>query len=273
MAPDTPIHSIPIDAIYATEVTTGRDDLADSDLDALAADIKAIGLINPIHVQRDAERYKLLAGTRRLRATRLLHWTHISAHIHNPGALHLYHLALSDNLHRRNLTPIEQATAIVAQLETDELDLEQLAQRLGRDKTWLHSRIALLGYDAQLQTHIHHGHISLAAAKLLAQIPDERQRHDAYRHAAEHGCTATTARVWLQAAATQAPPLRNPAQTPDQPPPTATPYLTYVTCFRCKRNVPLASISRQPICPQCINDLILQTQSEPSPPPPPGPPN
>lgn len=258
MAHDTQVLSIPIDKIYLPETGTGRDDLADTDLDALAQDIKSIGLINPIHVETEADRYKLLAGSRRLRAARILQWTHIPALIHDAGAGHLDQLALSDNLHRRNLTPIEQATLIIAQVEADGLDIDQLSQRLGRPKNWLQGRIALLGYDPQLQTHIHHGQISLAAAKILSQIPDDTDRHAAYRHAADHGCSTTTARVWLTDALTRATPatLPTPTDSTSQPPPPQ--YQTFVTCFRCTKSVPISGISRQPICETCITELATQ---------------
>lgn len=258
MAHDTQVHSIAIDKIYLPDAGTGRDDLADTDLDALAQDIKSIGLINPIHVEREPDRYKLLAGSRRLRAARILKWTHIVALVHDPGARHLHQLALSDNLHRRNLTPIEEATLIIAQVEAEELDIDQLSHRLGRPKNWLQGRIALLGYDPQLQTHIHHGHISLAAAKLLSQIPDSTDRHAAYRHAADHGCSTVTARVWLTDAITRTTPPPDPRETQS---PTATPptlYQTFVTCFRCGQTVPITAISRQPICITCLTELPTQ---------------
>src|SRR5262245_25555738 len=104
-------------------------------LEELAASIRTSGVIQPIIVRQVAERYQLIAGERRWRAARQAGLERIPAIVREATDAESLELALVENLLREDLNPVEEAEAYRSLLAQFSWTQEQLAQRIGRDRT------------------------------------------------------------------------------------------------------------------------------------------
>jgi ParB family chromosome partitioning protein len=145
----------------------------DAGLDALAESIGLHGLLHPIVVQRDNGGFSLVAGERRLRAAQRAGVATIPA-IVRPVAesgRHSLELALTENLMRSDLNPLEEAAAYARLADTFGLSHEAIAMRLGRSRPTISNAIRLLGLSARVQEAVAEGRLSAGHAKALLGLP------------------------------------------------------------------------------------------------------
>ena len=120
------VHQLPISAIDVNKQQPRKTFNQDS-IEALAASIKANGMLQPITVQKKGERYEIIAGERRYRACRFLKMETVPAIIKELSPRQVCELALIENLQREDLNPIEAALAIDALMKEYELTQQLLA--------------------------------------------------------------------------------------------------------------------------------------------------
>jgi ParB family transcriptional regulator, chromosome partitioning protein len=138
-------------------------------LTALAESIRTHGLLHPIVVERDGARYQLVAGERRLRAVRLAELTTVAAIVRpaTESARQSLETALTENLLRSDLSPIEEASAYSRLTDTFGLSHEAIAMRLGRSRPAVSNTIRLLTLPAKVQRAVAGGEITAGHAKAL----------------------------------------------------------------------------------------------------------
>ncbi len=149
-------------------------------LAALADSIRLHGLLQPIVVERDSDGYVLVAGERRLRAAQLAGTSPIAA-IVRPAAeseRQLLELALTENLNREDLNPIEEAGAYARLADTFGLSHEAIALRLGRKRPTISNAIRLLGLSPVVQEAVATGRISASHGRALASLPDHADQEE-----------------------------------------------------------------------------------------------
>lgn len=168
---------IPIDQI-APNPHQPRRDMNQATLAEMAASMKSAGLIQPIIVRKTADGYQLIAGERRLRAARLAGLQTIPAIVRQVDDFTQAQLALIENIHRENLNPIDRAKAYRTLMSQLGLTQQELANRLGEDRSSIANHLRLLDLAEPVQQLILDGKLSLGHAKLLAGVADmlEQQR-------------------------------------------------------------------------------------------------
>lgn len=142
-------------------------------LGALGDSIRLHGLLHPIVVQRDGDTYSLVAGERRLRAAQLAGVSSIPA-IVRPAAessRHQLELALTENLLRTDLNPMEEAAAYARLADAFGLTHEAIALRLGRSRSGISNAIRLLDLPAPVQEAVANSRLTASHARALLVLP------------------------------------------------------------------------------------------------------
>lgn len=144
-------------------------------LDELKKSILSNGLIQPITVRRiQGNRYQLISGERRLRAYKDIGYKEIPAYIIKVDSDEiLLALALIENIQRERLNPIEIGRAYKRLMEECHLTQENIAERVGKDRTTIANSIRLLRLPLKIQDALVSGDISSGHARALINIPNE----------------------------------------------------------------------------------------------------
>lgn len=169
------LRRVPIDKI-AHNPSQPRKVFDPLELAQLAESIAAHGLLQPIVVRCVADGYELVAGERRLRAARELHWTEVPVQIVDADPRDSAELAIVENLHRKDLDPLEKALSFQQYLERYESTQEELAQRLKIDRSTISNLIRLLELPDEVQQALRAGKISQGHARALLPLGDEDEQ-------------------------------------------------------------------------------------------------
>ncbi|PYN74310.1 MAG: chromosome partitioning protein ParB [Candidatus Rokuibacteriota bacterium] len=139
-------------------------------LDELSASIKSSGVIQPIIVRRFGGAYQLIAGERRWRAARQAGLDRIPAIVREATDAQSIELALVENLLREDLNPIEAAQAYQKLLAEFGWTQEELAQRIGKDRTSIANCLRLLRLPEEIQTDLRSGRLTMGHARALLAL-------------------------------------------------------------------------------------------------------
>lgn len=142
-------------------------------LNELADSIRIQGLIQPITVRRAGEGvYELIAGERRLRASRLAGLKDIPAYIREANDQQMLEMALIENIQRENLNAIEVALSFQRMLEECSLKQEQLGERVGKNRSTVTNYLRLLKLPPVIQISIRDQKISMGHARALISVEE-----------------------------------------------------------------------------------------------------
>lgn len=136
-------------------------------LEGLADSIRTHGVVQPLLVRRQGERFELIAGERRWRAARLAGLTKVPIVVKDVPDRDLLEIALIENIQRENLNPIEEAQAYQRLIETVGLTQEALAARVGRDRSYITNYLRLLKLPEDLQKLVIEGRLSTGHARTI----------------------------------------------------------------------------------------------------------
>lgn len=155
-----------------------RQEFESEALKELTSSIKEKGVITPILVSRAGDGYRLIAGERRWRAAQKAGLDRIPVVIRESTPIESLELALIENIHRRDLNPIEEALAYKRWLEDSETTQEILAQRVGKDRSTIANLLRLLSLPKEIQKDIVDERLSMGHARVLAGLssPSEQKR-------------------------------------------------------------------------------------------------
>lgn len=168
---------IPLDQI-APNPHQPRRQMNETSLAELAASIKSSGLIQPVIVRKTETGYQLIAGERRLRAAKLAGLTTLPALVRDVDGFTQAQMALIENIQREDLNPIDRALAYRALISQLGLTQQELAIRLGEDRSSITHYVRLLELAEPVREQVRNGMLSLGHAKLLGGVTDilEQQR-------------------------------------------------------------------------------------------------
>ena len=141
----------------------------------LAASIEAVGVIQPIIVAEVGERYSIIAGERRYRASRMVGLDEIPAIVRNWDEQHRLEAALIENLQRDDLNPIEEALGVKRLMEESSLTQEKVAERLGKSRPAVANLLRLLTLEESVQQLLIEGKLSAGHARALVTVDKKRQ--------------------------------------------------------------------------------------------------
>jgi len=144
------------------------------DLEDLASSIRANGVVQPVVVRPHAGRYQIIAGERRWRASQLAGLRRVPVVVKEIPDDKLLELALVENIQRRELNPIEEANAYRKLIDNIGLTQEQVAERVGKERTLITTIMRLLRLPNDVQRHIIEGKLSLSHGRALLMSEDPR---------------------------------------------------------------------------------------------------
>ncbi|QNE36211.1 ParB/RepB/Spo0J family partition protein [Leifsonia shinshuensis] len=147
-------------------------------LDELVASIREVGVLQPVVVRPVAgqvDKYELIMGERRLRATKELGLDSIPAVIKDTADEDMLRDALLENLHRSQLNPLEEASAYQQLLADFGITQEQLAMRIGRSRPQITNTIRLLKLPAPVQSRVAAGVLSAGHARAILSVGEDEE--------------------------------------------------------------------------------------------------
>lgn len=159
----------------------------DSNLGELAQSIRANGVIQPIVVRRNSDRYQIVAGERRWRAAQLAELRKIPAYIREVSDEKLLELALIENIQRQELNPIEEANAYHNLIERLGLTQEMVADRVGKERSIIATSLRLLRLSGDIQREIQEGVLSAGHGRALLTTDDTGVRRAVANLAIDNG--------------------------------------------------------------------------------------
>lgn len=148
-----------------------RRDFDETALSELAASIKMHDIVQPLTVSKIAGgKYRLIAGERRFRASKIAGLKDVPVYVRQANDQQLLELALLENLQRENLNAIEIALSYKRLMEELEYTQEQVAERMGKERSTVTNYIRLLKLPPDLQVAIRNGSISMGHARALINV-------------------------------------------------------------------------------------------------------
>lgn len=153
-----------------------RRDFDEGAIDELAASLKQHGMIQPLVVRRNAERFQLISGERRLRAAIKAGWQHVPAQVREADDRQMSEVAIVENLQRKDLNALEKAHSFQQYLERYGCTQEELAARINIDRSTIANLIRLLELPEAIQDSLRAGTITQGHARALLPLGDEREQ-------------------------------------------------------------------------------------------------
>ena len=147
-----------------------RTNFNSDELEQLTSSIEKLGLIQPITVKKNENRYTLISGERRLRAFQKLLKKSIPAYIRLANDQESLEMALVENIQRKNLDPIEIAISYSRLTEELKISHDEMSKRVGKDRTTITNYIRLLKLDPIIQSGLRDNFISMGHGRALINI-------------------------------------------------------------------------------------------------------
>ncbi len=164
-----------------------RMDMRQESLEELADSIRAQGVVQPIVVRPiGKDRYEIIAGERRWRATQIAGLGEIPAVIRDVPDDAAIAMALIENIQRENLNPLEEAVALKRLLDEFELTHQQAAQAVGRSRTAVSNLLRLLDLNDDVKKLVEHGDLEMGHARAMLTLKGPQQS-DAARQVVARG--------------------------------------------------------------------------------------
>lgn len=147
----------------------------ETELRELAASIQEHGIIQPLTLRKIGhERYQLIAGERRLKASKLIGLTEVPAYVRIANDEQMLEMALVENIQREELNPLEIAISFQRLLEECRIKQEELSQKVGKDRSTVSNYIRLLKLPTEIQVAVRDNLITMGHARALINIEDEK---------------------------------------------------------------------------------------------------
>ncbi len=141
-------------------------------LNELAESIRQHGVFQPIIVKKSIKGYEIIAGERRVKASRMAGLNTVPAIVREFDDTEMMEIALLENLQREDLNAIEEATAYVKIMEAKNLTHEELAKVLGKSQSYVTNMIGLLRLPDEVKDLVADGKISMTHARILSKMSD-----------------------------------------------------------------------------------------------------
>jgi ParB family chromosome partitioning protein len=141
-------------------------------LEELAASIKEHGVFQPIIVKKSIHGYEIIAGERRVKASRMAGLDTVPAIIREFDDTEMMEIALLENLQREDLNPFEEANAYVKIMEAKNLTHDELAKVLGKSQSYVTNTIGLLRLPDNIKELVINGSLSMTHARILSKMSD-----------------------------------------------------------------------------------------------------
>lgn len=151
-------------------------------LDELADSIAAHGVIQPILVVKNGDRYQIIAGERRWRAAKLAGLKTIPAIVRDYDELKVFEVALIENLQREDLSPIEEAAGYKSLMDKFGMTQERISERVGKSRSAVANALRTLSLPSEIIRYIEEGLLSSGHAKVILSLSDAKMQIEAAKY-------------------------------------------------------------------------------------------
>ncbi len=190
-------------------------------LDELASSIKEKGVIQPLVVRKSEDHYILIAGERRLRASRRAGLKEVPVLVKDVASNEALELALIENIQREDLNAIEEALAYQRLLAQPDATQETVSKRLGKPRSTVANCVRLLRLDRHIQQHVIDGSVSAGHARALLSVSTDDERNELLARILDEGLSVRAAEFVVKQSKLDAKP---PRQSPKVGPSPLQPY-------------------------------------------------
>ena len=178
--------------IYISQIEANpfqpRTEFNEENLNELADSIRVHGVIQPITVRKVGfEKYQIISGERRTRASLLASLTEIPAYIRVANDQEMLEMAIIENIQREELNPIEIAISYKRLLEECNLKQEELGERVGKNRTTVNNYLRLLKLPDEIQIGLRENKISMGHARALINVTSNEWRMEIFQRAVTEG--------------------------------------------------------------------------------------
>jgi len=163
------------------------------EFDELVASVREKGILTPLLVTRTGEGYRLIAGERRWRAAQKAGVKTVPVVVRETTPSEALELALIENIHRKDLNPLEEAEAYHQCLADGTLTQEDLSKRLGKDRSTITNMLRLLTLPKTIQQDLLEERLSMGHARVLAGIKDHQDQRTLRDRIVKKGLTVRQA--------------------------------------------------------------------------------
>ena len=171
-----------------------RKDFVDARLRELADSIRQKGVLQPVLVEAEADgRYTVIAGERRFRAAKLAGLERIPVIVGRFSAEEKLEIALIENVQRENLTPIEEAQAYRRLMDMAALSQEQVAVKVGKDRSTVANSLRLLRLPEDMQSALSRGEMSPGHARAILMLVNPADQQLLFRRIVDRGISVREA--------------------------------------------------------------------------------
>lgn len=224
----------------------------------MAASIHRHGLISPLTVTPDGDQYRLLAGNRRLKALQLLNASKAPCNVVTVDAAVGDEITMVENLLRRDLSAVEEAYAFALYVDATESTQEELAEKLGKERTYVTRRLLLLDLDDNSLGAIEDGIISLSEALYLRKVDDLEVRLKFIEHAAKYGCNVRVMEYWVTNYLQQRDAILRSEAREMQVDEVSVPRDVMMRCDGCGVPTPYGELETMYVCPGCKRRILTE---------------
>lgn len=233
-----------------------RAQILEEGLDELKASMGKRGLLQPILLRPKGERFEIKAGHRRYLAAHELGWDSIKAIIRERTDEDTILDAIHENLHREDMTPMEDARAAALIRDREKKSIKEIARMFSKSESWVLSRLDLLEYPEELKKAVDVGALSVSAARELSRITDDAARAYYIEFAIKQGATAQLCAFWrgnweVQRVVND--PSGNASAAQSLTPP---PMVVTLPCYFCDQPIPIHLLNHLRACPICTGSIV-----------------
>ena len=166
---------VPLAAIHRNPLQP-RQSFDEAAIEELAESIRQKGVLQPLLVRRSNGGFELIAGERRFRAAQRVGLEQVPVLVRDVSDGEMLELALIENIQRENLNPLEEARAYRRLMEEFALTQEEIATRVGKDRSTIANSLRLLQLPPEVQQQLERGTLSAGHARALAGAPSDALR-------------------------------------------------------------------------------------------------
>lgn len=172
---DENLLTVDLDKLKARE-DQPRKNFDDDSLEELANSIKADGVIQPIVVRKVGDKYEIIAGERRFRASKLAGLEKVPIIVKNVTDRKARELALVENIQREDLNPIEEAISLKTLMEEYKLTQQELSDIIGKSRSYIANNLRLLNLSDYIKDYLIRGELSPSQGRTLLSLETEEER-------------------------------------------------------------------------------------------------
>lgn len=158
-------------------------------INELAASIKEHGVIQPLIVTQSGAKFELVAGERRFEASKKAGLSKVPVIIREAGEKEKLELAITENVQRHDLDPIEEAKAYKKLMDEFEMSQDEVAVKMGRSRSAISNKMRLLGLPVEIQKALISGEISEGHAKAILALPNQEKQRALFELIKKNGLT------------------------------------------------------------------------------------